>query len=709
MTDTYWKPKTAAQIADDKNKSRDGTLTLFLLTGTQTEKDDIIELIHFMERSPKLRDIKCTPRCHRGLYSLQDDHSHSGQPPAIPFTGVLFRLEGFPVDALSEISFKHSLFTRDKDLNILIPWGYDYTGPEQLAVPTSPGGYTIGIYSEPPASGPLFYRLLVTGMTTIHHWINPKLKHLQSISTVTKQDEPVFEIDLTLTKQRAIHEKKIKDLEKEKKAYNDFIPRWVRFDKSNLETQKREAATLIQQTDQLRSKLQSFKQNSQASLEIGRELCRKLESRVDSINDDIQVLSGKGVKSEQLICVSPDNEAYHSMLLNCPLQMLKSIQFLPVFFKNPQKNDDPGHHCYLLRYNPSESIQEVFKHFINAMESNKEKSYITFRPDRRWFDSGIKVWLPEGYTLKPFFFSYHGEEQKLAHQHIREMVKSIWGEDSSQDEHIIQSTSQPGVWPKAEAELVFIPAMKQELGSQNWLSPGITMINSALFKPLSEGIRFLNAQQSVLHKEYFTNLYKEGSNVAITDFQNELLSQKYLDLKKNPQLMNYLVTQWTGLLNDDIQQILFDAFKKEVMETAETIIKEKTSETNDEVQKRLQRLEQERDKLLKKAKTRHVDLHARFERWNAFFDRTQQIIEGYREKTSQAQQDFENKWQAAKKRWDSLIKKARSMANLERQFKRTANKLNLLLGKMTLHFFIGSVLVSAIALIAYMFLKGGQQ
>ena len=702
MTETYWKPKTRKQFAEDKKKVFKGDLILYLLTGIENEEVDRTKLIRLMSRAHNFTDS----RCRRAGYRIV---SHTGDRIGeIPGEGVLFKLEKFPIDALVEIEFENRLFTRDSADHPLVPWDYKWTGPSPT--PTPSDTFTILLYP-----GQSHHPMKVSGMTTVHLLIKPVIKSPQAIATAIPVSEgPTIEVELTLTESKEIHIKRVEDLKRELSTYDDFIQRWENIDKHSLAEQKK----ALKYFD---SKLSAFQKESSSTLEVGKELKDQMESRMAYIKDEIAILSGQEIRKERLVCIPADNEAYHGLLLEYPLQVLRHIRFLPLYFDNRKNNKDiatHGRQYYLLRFDPEQSFNPVTERFLVELKNILGKSFIGFWLDRRWALMGINIWLPEAYTLKPFFFNYREDEKTMAQDHIREMARSVWGEGSREYKAIDRTMSGapprpgPDVSPSPPApgtEIIFIPRMQEEPGSKKWMSPGIAIIEGSRFKSLVDNMKFLNAGQSAVNNNYFTELYRKGLDHAVMEFKSKYLALgQAAALKKKPQLKELLDKDWTGLLNENIQQDLFSIFKNSVLKEAEAIINEKTGETIEAVEKRLERLQRERERRLAEAESAQRSLERSYREWNEYYDKIRSAIDRYREKARNAREIYKGKWKAARRRWNSLILKTREMAGLEAQFRKTEYEFSKLLGKLFLHVSVGVVTIVIILIIVYMLIGGGQ-
>ncbi|MCP4351981.1 MAG: hypothetical protein GY795_41490 [Desulfobacterales bacterium] len=642
MEGECWKSKTSPEISQDKENINQGDCPIILLSTEHTEENDIHRLLEMLTR----RKISSYD-CYRGNYDINGKVSSK-----LPKSGVIFYMTGFPINIYMETEFENRLFLLDKNTKTAQSWKYKWIGEIQNNDKSDYDCYTLRIYPEKtPAT------LMVTNLTAFPKLISPIIQ--QPINVQTASSPKTIEVKLKLTLSRPLQKKRTDELRDELKIYEDFVGRWERIDNPSLKKQEERYNELMN------------------TLVEGERLWALANDHISYLKSEIAMLSGKTSDGDQLICIPADpkkNYEFYDQIVKQPWELLRSIYFLPVSIQKIQ--------CYLLRIGREEKDNPLFKYFMSIFKSKQQKSsniIYEFRPDTRWFQFNIQVWVPEGYALEPYFFNYKEKEEAVSH--LKEMVKSLWGEKSEEyKEFAIQLESDS----LNHLELAFIPPFGESKLKPE-APPGVIMLNKNDFNCLSDNLKLINYTQPPDKQTYFENHYQEIlKNVFDRFYENNFL-QNCLKKANPEEKKKFISTKVEEYLNEDIQKYLFEKFDENVLEKARDIIQEKTKKT-DEIVKNIitDLLDEKRRYLIRRVNMEFKDLHDYYQQWSDSFQKTRDEFIKTQTKAESALKEFKRRWNEAKAKWTSLFNKTDQLRKIENFFEKTEKSFKRLIKSLTI-------------------------
>ncbi len=698
MEEECWKSKTSSEISQDKENINQGDCTIILLSTDHTEEKDIHRLLDMLAR----RKISSYHHyyCHRGHYQVSGKAS-----PKLPKTGVIFQMTGFPINILMEMEFEKQVFLLDPGTNTVQSWKYKWIG-ENYEFQNNDNNdcdiYTLRIY---PEKAPI--QLMITSLKTIHERIKPDIQQHIPIPIQTTSPPERIKVKLRLTPSKSLQKKRTDELKRELKTYEDFVRRWERIDNPSLKKQEERFNALGNIINPLEYKYKEYQNRDRFSLIEGERLCIQAEDHISYLKSEIEMLTGKPSDGDQLICIPADpkkNYEFYDQIVKQPWAILKSIWFLPVAIQDIQ--------CFLLRIGHEENDNPLFKYFMSVFKSKQKSSNIIyeFRPDTRWFQFDIQVWVPVDYTLEPYFFSYEEWDKKEAFLHLKEMVKSLWEEEREEYERFERHLETDSLTP---LELVFIPPFgesKMKLEAP----PGVVIMDKNKFYCLADYLKLVNDTQLKLVKDtqadynYFENLYENSLKNVFNLFDEQDFLQNWLK-KANPEkkrkfydFKNFLSLEMNEFLDDDFQRHLFKIFDMEVLEQARQTIRKKTEETDKIVKNQIaDMLNKKRRNLIHRVNMEFKDLQDYYQQWSDIFQTTRENFDKTEAAAKSALAIFKKRWREAKAKWTRLFNKSDQLSKIEIFFEKTEKSFKGLIKSLTLKLFYAIIILVTLGIMIF--------
>ncbi len=642
-----------------------------------------------------------------------------------------YLIDGFPMDAVSEKILQssrhlHGVYYQACKKGLALPWNCRLPELEQWNDCSEflEAGDVVCIDGDALAGNDgavcRLLRFEIAEMECFNKRIEPKLpfRGLKSkAAAFDGKNIPKIPTGLYLEKTKRFHEDKITARKQEYGAMKSLLNDYKRVDRQSLKNEQERTELLERFENAIRERFQA----SRNTLEESERLFGELESRLRSVKSEYEMLSGKRDDAEKLFWISGADPRFSEMVRKTPLFVLENVVGMPLYIDikdTPEQSwleeeKRPKHRVWasglFIKTKPKGPENRWFDAFVKGFEykDSERISIIPYAPDPRWENFHIRFWVPQGYSLRPFFFNYTDTERKLARSHLLSAFESCWEECEELLEKVRQKLEHEED-SQDSLEFALVPGARASRGSRDWERPCLVAIDNTQFVPLSKQTACVNLVHKACAPEAFEKIAGLMREVTVNEFRSRFIP-KESDESAGPSAegRSDLVEFWRYALTEDVQKYLIRELKEKLVGRAEALVDQRAEEICLEMEDRIDQLEQKRRELKAKTDRAQEALEQHHAQWTARFrEFRQNLIDRYYAPVRQLERQYQQRLTAIRTSWQNLENQSDALVAIRRELNDTKGLFDHLMGRLNLTLAKGvAVTVAIIVAIAAIYLS----